>query len=265
MTRVTFDSNVWRKVASPSRFPKDPGIGIYQKINSACISGAITGFISETSFTLEQIKREDRLEWIKSAGKVSVTESVVAGGITKLHFSIGPNNAVVPVAVQMVKDHLEDAFSIGVRVLRSKRIAGPSSDLLKDQKFFLDYSSEDEFHCYNNKNGKIMRELENMGVGIANIKAKETFGGGHWVDVIKALPDSEKESVAELVAEWADADAVAASIAHDVSYFCTNDVAKSATSKGVVSALSPMKSQAITDRFGIQFVSPDDLCSALGL
>lgn len=192
MNRVTFDSNVWRKVASPSKFAKDPYIGTYQKINAACKVGRIVGYISETTFTLEQIKRDDRLAWLKSAANVSVTESSASDDSIRTILSIGPGNSVVPFVVQMVKDHLEDAYNIGVLVLRSKRIAGPNSALLKDSKYFLNYASDEEFHLYNNKNGEVVRKLEKMGVGIANIKGKGTASGGHWTDGIKALPDSEK-------------------------------------------------------------------------
>jgi len=250
--RVTFDSNVWRKVASPLKFPDDPCLASYQKLNVACRSGTIQGFLSETTFTLEQIKRDDRLAWLRSVAHV------------------GPSNVVVPKITQMVQDHLDDAYAIGIRVLRSKRIAGPNSALLKDAKYFFNYSSDAEYRHYNNKNGEIARALENMGVGIANIKgtghaSSSGKGGGHWTDGIAALPDSEKETVAELVAEWADADAIATSIAHDVVYFCTNDVGKGSSNKGVVSAMSPAKAKAITSKYGIQFVSPDDLVQKLGL
>lgn len=265
MHRVTFDSNVWRKVVTPSKFSRDSGIVTYRKINAACSSGQIAGFISETTLTIEQIKRDDRLAWLKSAANVSVTEPIASDGSIRMSISIGSSNSVEPVVIKMVQEHLDDAYSIGIRVLRSKRIAGPSSELLKDDKYFLKYASDKEFHLYNNKNGEVMRQLENMGVGIANIKSKGVASGSHWIDGIKALSDSEKNLIAEMVAEWADADAVAASIAHDVEYFCTNDIAKASSSKGVVSAMSAEKSQAITTAFRIKFVSPDALCRELGL
>lgn len=265
MHRVTFDSNVWRQVASPHKFVKDSCIGTYQKINAACKAGQIVGYISETTFTLEQIKRDDRLAWLKSAANVPVPALSANVGSIRTSLSIGPSNSVVPVAVQMVQDHLNDAYNIGVRILRSKRIAGPTNALLKDSKYFLNYASDEEYHFYNDKNGEVARNLEKMGVGIANIKGIGAATGGHWTDGINAIPNSKKEHIAELVAEWADADAVAASIAHNAMYFCTNDTAKRSSNKGVVSAMSAAKSQAISTAFGIKFVSPDQLCKELGL
>lgn len=270
MYRVTFDSNVWRNVASPSKFPSNLSLASHQKLNVACRSGTIQGFLSETTFTLEQIKRADRLAWLRSTARVSVTQTNTGPNALKNQVSVGSSNVVVPKITQMVQDHLDDAYAIGIRVLRSKRIAGSNSALLKNAKYFFNYPSDAEYHRYNNKNGEISRSLESMGVGIANIKGKghsnsSGASSGHWIDGIVAMADSEKGSVAELVAEWADADAVATSIAHDVVYFCTNDVGKKSSNKGVVSAMSPAKSQAITSKFGIQFVSPDELVQKLGL
>jgi len=268
--RVTFDSNVWRQVASPLKFPNNPCPQTFQKLNAACSQGVLAGFLSETTLALEQIKRDDRLAWLKSHADVSVTESISDDGTIELNICMGPSNTVVPVVSKTVQDHLEDAYEIGIRVLRSKRIGGPISALLKDVKYFHNYPSDKEYHRYNNRSGEIGRKLESMGVGIANIKAKGAVANpakrnNGWVDGIASLGESEKKAVAELVAEWADADAVATSVAHDVAYFCTNDVAKGSTNKGITSAMSPVKSKEITNAFGIEFVSPSELVQKLGL
>jgi hypothetical protein len=268
--RVTFDSNVWRKVASPTKFANDPDLDSYQKLHDFCRSGTIQGFLSETTFTLEQIKRGDRLAWIRSAAQLSITETDSVPNQMKVSISLGPSQTVVPQINQIVLNHLEDAYEIGIRVLRSKRIAGPNSAVLNRSKYFLNYSCDTEYHLYNNRTGEVARALEAMGVGIANIKGmgnSNTSGkvGVHWTNGIASMSDSEKKAVADLVAEWADADAIATSIAHDVMYFCTNDVAKGSSSKGIVSTLSAAKSQAITEKFGILFVSPDTLIQKLCL
>jgi len=271
MCGVTFDSNVWRRVASPIKFPGDPSLLSYQKLNAACRSGTIQGFLSETTFTLEQIKRDDRLFWLRSFAHVSTTESYVGSNTLKIQASIRSSNVVVPKVTKIVQDHLNDAYAIGIRILRSKRISvPPNRALLKDTKYFFNYSSDAEYHLYNNKYGDIARALESMGIGIANIKGKGyanswNKGRGHWTLGIATMPDTEKETVAELVAEWADADAIATSIAHGVIYFCTNDVGKGSSNKGIVSAMSPAKSRVITSKYGINFISPDALVVKLGL
>jgi hypothetical protein len=160
----------------------------------------------------------------------------------------------------MVKDHLEDAYGIGIRLLRSKRIAGPNSPLLSDKKYFTEYANDSKYHEFNNKNGKISRELEAMGFGIKTLKslgeANRTNNNHGWLKGLSNLSSSDEQNVPELVAEWADTDAVATSIAHEVSFFCTNDVAKGTTGKGVNSIMSPINSAIITAKYGLEFVTP---------
>ena len=63
---MAYVSNVWRKAARPNKFANDPDLDLYQKFHDACHEGTIQGFLSETTFTLEQIKRDDRLALIRS-------------------------------------------------------------------------------------------------------------------------------------------------------------------------------------------------------
>ena len=247
---VTFDSNVWRLVASPSKFPKDPSRPAYQKLHQACCSQTIQAFISETTFTLEQIPRKDRLAWLTSIGHTS-------------------GNTIVPHVSQGVQGHLNDAYAIGIRILKSKRIGGPASSLLNNNKYFWAYPSDTDFHKYNNKNGEIARQLEGMGLGIALLKAlgppASSSPPTHWIEGIATLAASKHINIPDLIAEWADVDALATSIAHDVTYFCTKDAGQSASGKGIVSAMSPTMSATITAQFGIHFISPDALAQKLNI
>ena len=270
--KVVFDSNTWRKIASPSKFLKDPDIGFYQKIHDACHSGTITGYLSETTFTLEQIKRDDRLDWIKSGAQVAITETTDIPGVLGIRIALMPSTTVTPANVNMVKEHLNDALSIGIQVLRSKRIAGPKSPILTDDSMFVGYASDEEFHKFNNLAGEISRDLERLGVGIANIKDlgnthTSAAVGIHWTDGIASLPGTgeNKRLVAEMVAEWADTDALATSIAHGAEFFCTNDMATGSTNKGVRSIMRPTNVAAVTQNYGIRFVSPKELVADLSL
>ncbi|MCX7176716.1 MAG: hypothetical protein NT159_22910 [Proteobacteria bacterium] len=270
--KVVFDSNTWRKVASPSKFPNDQDIAVYQKIHAACQAGTITGLLSETTFTLEQIKRDDRLSWIKSGTQVAITETTDIPGVIGIRIVLMPSKTIAPANINMVKEHLNDALQIGIRILRSKRIAGPKSPILTDQFMFVGYASDEEFHQFNNQSGEVARDLERLGVGIANIKSLGNTHtsdevGIHWTDGIASLPetDENKRKVAEMVAEWADTDALAASIAHGAEFFCTNDMATGSTNKGVRSIMLSTNVAAVTQKYGIQFVNPQELATKLAL
>ncbi len=265
--KVTFDSNVWRQVSSPGKFADDPDIAVYQAIRAACEVGDITGFLSETTFTLEQINRDERLKWLLESQQISIKESCPAPDVVRLNMSIGPSDGTTLAEIQMVKDHLEDAYELGIRLLRSNRVAGPISPLLQDDKYFLGYADENEFHKYNNENGKISHELEKMGFGIKNLKrlgeAKCTKRYDHWLKGMSNLTSAEEQMVPELIAEWADTDAVATSIAHGVSFFCSNDIGKGASGKGVNSIMTPTNSAQITARYGLEFITPKQLLSRM--
>lgn len=265
--KVTFDSNVWRKVSSPGKFTSDPEIKLFQDIRTACELGKITGYLSETTFTLEQIKRTERLAWLLESQKVSIKESSPTPDVIQVNITIGPSNGITPGAIQMVKDHLEDAYDLGIRLLRSNRIAGPISPLLKDNKYFLSYTDDEEFHKYNNENGRVSRELEAMGFGIHILKqlgeANCITQGDHWLKGMSNLSSKEEQKVPELIAEWADVDAVSTSISHCISFFCSNDLAKGASGKGVSSIMSPVNSAQITAKYGMEFVTPQQLLSKI--
>lgn len=270
-SKVVFDSNTWRKIASPSKFQKDTDATLHQKIHEACASASISGLLSETTFTLEQIKRDDRLDWIKSGSQISVTETTEIPGVIGIRILLAPSTSIIPANVAMVKDHLEDALKIGFKILRSKRIAGPCSPILTDD-MFVKYASDQEFHHFNDLAGEISRHIELLGVGISNIK---NYGntltsdsvGIHWTDGIASLSGTkeEKSKVAEMVAEWADVDALSTSIAHGAEFFCTNDVATGAKNRGVRSIMLPENVAAVTSKYGIKFVTPQQLASALSL
>lgn len=270
-SKVVFDSNTWRKVASPSKFQKDTNAPLYQKIHEACASGDICGLLSETTFTLEQIKREDRLDWIKSGFQIAVPESTNIPGVIAFRVALSPSTSITPANVGMVRDHLNDALAAGFKILRSKRIAGPRSPILTDS-MFVTYVSEQEFHEFNDRSGEVSRDIERLGVGIANIKEygkslASDSTGIHWTDGIASLAGSEEEKrkVAELVAEWADVDALSTAIAHGAEFFCTNDMAAGSTNKGVRSIMAPHNVAAVTAEYGIKFVTPQGLASALSI
>ena len=235
--KITFDSNVWRIISSPEKFVNNPNIEIYQNIRTAYQKGKIIGYLSETTFTLEQIQRNERMAWLLNPHKISIKESSQASNNIHLNMTIGSNNNIAPAEKQIVKKHLEDAYNLGIRILPSNRICGPISPLLKEKKYYIQYSNDDEYHKYNNENGKILRELETMKFGIYALKQLGSANCSNetntWYEGLSYISSEEKQSLPDLIAEWADVDALATSIAHGISFFCSNDIAKGAKGKGI--------------------------------
>lgn len=257
--KVTLDSNVWRKVASPERFPNDTDIQIYEALHQACAKGTLVCFISENTFTLEQISRQERVTWLTAPKKITKKTNKDI-----INISISRNNTIEPNTIQMVKRHLEDAFELGMRVLPCGRIMGPRSALL-EQKYFLTFSEAD-FHRVNDRNGEISRTLETLGFGISLLKdmgKKHVGPGEHWTNGLANLSEEDSAKIPDLVAEWADVDAVTISIANGISYFCSNDLAKGARGQGINSILLQENSSQICNTYGIKFVSPQQLAMLL--
>lgn len=251
---VTFDSNVWRAAADPSRFPNNPEYAAFVRINAALKSGMIRGVLCETVFTLEGIARADRKNFFVSyRPKAKVTEEELPDGTIKLGFSLGPDNSAHPGNNSYLSSHLADALAVGFKLMRCPRVAGVQNSDLKDEWF------NPTLHEYANKFGEVARRLESAGAGIALIK---TIGNKYasptepWFEGLTKAPSSEDTAIAKAVAEWADADSVAAHVANGNTYFCTNDIAVAA---GTASTFSASNRQWLEAEYGVQFRSPTAL------
>ncbi|WPG39210.1 hypothetical protein [Variovorax sp. EBFNA2] len=255
---VTFDSNVWRAAADPSRFPKNTEYAALVKINAALKSGAIVGVLCETVFTLEGIARADRKNFLVAyRPKVKITEEELPDGTIKLGLSLGPERSAHPGNNSYLSSHLTDALAVGFKLMRCPRVAGVQNVDLKDEWF---YPTSNE---YANRFGEVGRRLEGAGAGIAVIKAignKYAAPNEPWFEGLARAPASEDGPIAKAVAEWADADSVAAHVANGNALFCTNDAAVAA---GVASTFAAPNRQWLEVDYGVKFVSPSELAAHL--
>ena len=256
--RITFDSNVWRIVASPYAFPNDPEIATFLKINSALTAGKISAFVSETIFTLEAIKKTARQQILATQkSKCSCTESQLPDGTIKLSFTIGPDAGSHPGNNHYLNKHWTDAEKFGFKILGIPRIAGIQNPDLKHE-WFVGIT-----HEIANRLGDCDREIEANGCGISQIKQigqQYAPANEPWHKGIALAPNSEEGSIAKAVAEWADGDTVAAHYAYGNDYICTRDIAKSG---GPDSVFAPKNRIWLKQRFGVDFVTLVDLSTMI--
>lgn len=257
--KVTFDSNVWRPLVSPSIFPNDPNIKHFEVIRQAMEGKLVFGFLGEAVFTLEAIKRMDRKEFFGHyKADVKTTTEIKTDNSVGMNFSIGPSKTSHANNNPYLEKHFNDARPLGFKLLRMPRIAGIVNMDLKPEDYAADERvpiKERQERC-----GQIAREIESKGCGISHIKK---LGAKYakkrpWIDGIKAAPQTDENLIAKAIAEWADADAVAAHYGYDNDFFCTRDAAKAA---GADSIMSASNQQWLNQDYKVVFVTPEELAT----
>jgi hypothetical protein len=263
MASATFDSNVWRPIATPSRFPNEASLATYERLRALVAGAKLDAFLSETVFTLEQIKKGDRKSFLSTyRPSVRVVESEKDGAI-KLSFSIGPPAKAHRGNPPVVEQHLQDALAIGMLLLRAPRIAGVGNPDIADTYFVQQDSAtatgrQERF-------GECLAAIESHGGGMAQIKllaAKYAPTGAHWTAGVAHIPAQEDGLLIKAVAEWADGDAIAAHYAYENDVFCTKDVGNTGGSQSV---LSPANRAWLTSDFGVTFENPETLEAQLSI
>jgi len=256
MMRVTFDSNVWRIVASPDRFPDDEFIDSFRKIRQAIMDKKIIACLAETIFTLEAIQKKNRKSFLTTyEPNIKCSEEAQADGSIKLSISIEPDRKHHPVNNLYLSSHLEDAINIGFKLLRCPRIAGIVNPDIKED-FFL---SEDHVPIKERQDtfSMVQTEIEQNGSGIQHIKSiGEKYNSSNWIKGIEESPECETGNIKKAVAEWADGDSIAAHLAYKNDFFCTRDIGKSGGAKSVLSSKNRKWLEA---KYNIVILPPEEL------
>lgn len=253
--KVTFDSNVWRIVASPGSFPNEPSIEALRAIHDAIGRGSIEARLSETVFTLEAISRSGRREFFALyKPKTEIKEDARPDGSIHVSFAIGPDLSAHPGNNPYLAKHWNDAEVLGFRLMHCTRIATTRNPDVPAERFVPITSETAE------RFGACARDIEAHGCGISALKKiglRYTTANGTWQSGISAAPEAEDDPIAAAVAEWADGDTVAAHIAYKNDYLCTRDAAKSA---GSLSVFSASNREWLHNSYGVQILAPEALC-----
>lgn len=252
--KVTFDSNGWRIVSSPDSFPNDSAITEARTIHDAIAQGRIEAYLSETVFTLEAIKKPGRHQFFAEyKPKIDFEESVQPDGSIALSVGIGPDPNAHPGNNPYLTTHWADAEKLGFKILHCTRVATAKNPDLKPE-WFIPVS-----HEIAERFGACGRDIESHGCGLSQLKAigqRYAPSNMPWHAGISAASDSEENSIAKAVAEWADGDAVSAHHAYGNDYVCTRDIAKAAGNNSVFSAANRTW---LGQKYGIKFITPEKL------
>jgi hypothetical protein len=241
--KVTFDSNSWQPVVRPDKFPKNPRQPEFIKVNAALKDGRVIGFICDTAATLEGIPRADRGKYFARPGG---------------H----------PGLAAILRDRLEDAQKLGIRLVHAPRIGLAVPEGI-DDLYFVE-ANVDDMAQRHARSSDAIRGIEGRGIGKDQIEkigkniASRLGLSGPWNKFLDRAADSkENELIADAIGEWADEDAIAAHIAYGHDFFCTDDFGKSASKTLGVSIFTPANRVWLTSRFSVQFLKLDELAAKL--
>ena len=252
--RVTFDSNVYRGVVDPSRFPNDPLHQHFDTIHRAVKRGSVMGLLCETITTLEGIRRDDRADYFSAVrSKVEFTEEEQDDGSIRLGFSIGPDDSTHPGLPATFGQWLQDAVAIGMRFMRAPRIGLPRNPT-PDSAYLPRPGAEslDRYHS-------MARAIESRGVGQnvierigVRINQRRRTPNAPWFRSLgEYRAASERAEIASAVAEWADGDTVAAHFGYGNDVLCTQDRGNSTRN----SVFNAVNRGWLERQYGISFMS----------
>ena len=261
--RVTFDSNVYRPVVDPSKFPNDPLRPHFEAIHRAVKRGTVIGLLCETISTLEGIRRDDRAGYFSGVrSKVNFTEEEQGDGSVRLGISIGPDDSTHPGFPATFEQWLQDAVGIGMRFMRAPRIGLPRYPT-PESAYIARPNAEESLDRYHS----MARAIESRGVGQsvvekigARINQRLGTPDAPWFSSLGQHRDStERAEIASAVAEWADGDTVAAHYGYSNDVLCTQDLGHSAGN----SVFDAVNRGWLEREFGITFVSVEELAAMI--
>jgi Protein of unknown function (DUF2934) len=250
--RVTFDTNVFDKVTRPTVYPKDPDFQEMNVIHDAVKDARVQAFISDTMITLEGIGGDDRATVFGSTGSRSSIAQTSEDTFTITARTEQPDRK--PINPKQA-DRFVAAFQFGFSLLGTPRIAMPRAE----EQY---YATEDAAALGErlDRFTSLLTQIESRGLGSARAKGIAArfprSGIGPWFNALGAAKDiHETREVARAVAEWADADSIAAHYAYGNDFFCTLDAAKAETNRGDPAVFDAENRAWLTENFGIQFVT----------
>lgn len=255
MIKVTFDTNVWRKVISPEDHSTDPFAEAYAIIHQAIKDQRVSPYVSETIFTLEAIEKKNRLDFLrKDKPNINFKEYDTEDGGFGVTITIRPNDDIHPGNNEYLRTYLEKALELGFKIVPIPRVGGITNP---DIEPFLYDMTDDEFQII----GSVCTAIEGREAGIFNAMeiGRIYDNDAPYVGLGKAL-DIDNKKIAIAMAEWSDGDSVAAHIGIKGDYFCTNDRARGAGNKSI---LSQANLNWLQETYGFKAISPVDLAALL--
>lgn len=257
--RVSLDSNVWEEIFHP-QWETRAGAKDLSVIRGALCRGVLRGYICDAAFRLEAIGRRARSDYLSKL-RPSVVPIVSNG---RVGLSIGPDDDVHRGLPQQQSSKFVAARQHHVKLMNALSwfsIPSATSEVLDAMRI-----SETPIERRDREQLQIdvFYGLKERGVGYAQAdkirrEYDRRFGYEHsgWTAFARASSPKEIDAVANAVAEWADAELIAAHVAYKNDLLCTSDMAK----KVGESAFDGINREWLTSVYQVRFVSVAELAS----
>ena len=260
--RVTFDSNVYRRIVSPEKFPRDTRSADLTLIHESLKDGLMQGFLCESIVTLEGVRRADRGDYFSAVKlKVVFTEGESDDGSLRLTAAAGPHSQGHPGMPPKFGKWVNDALILGLRLMRAPRVSMRRPSEVSHAWFAPEPHGSGSLNRVK-RFGELIREIENWGVGLAVLKAlgqrmNARLGVvGHWAASLDR-PENDEQAceIINAVSEWADGEVVAAHYSYGNDVLCTEDKGRS----GEGSIFSDGSRRWLEATYGLSFVTVNEL------
>lgn len=244
--RITFDSNAWESVFDLTNSDCEP-------IRVALAAGLLKGFVCESAFRIEAIKKGGRVKYFQSPKMETKIRFVPGtGGGVILHCEFGPADEEHPGLPEIQARKLETALKGGVRLIHGMSWLGLPRPLEINDPGIYVKDAEDERDRRSQCQADLSQAIRERGVGRT---AFEALGG--WTGDLVAEEVSKKFQRA--CAEWSDGETVIAHVSYQNDILCTNDFGMSAGK----SIFDSANRAWLTDTYNVRFATLQHLIEGL--
>lgn len=257
MVKVTFDTNVWRRVVEIEADSRDE----YRELRRKIEDKDIEPFICEIALSLESIGRKERPEfWDSYIPKMEMSGSFENNQYSGM-FSISPDTSKHPGVHPILQDKLLQAQKLGFKILKMTNLGTVRCPDIPDSMYT--FFSESSFWEYCERVAKCSDYIVSHGWGQAQyeiLKNKYNLMGSSVIDCLSKVPPEKSKIFCDAIAEWVDGDSISAHFGNSNEYFCTEDRGKGA---GKNSVFYEENLASIKQAFRLKVVSMSELLEAL--
>lgn len=262
--KVTFDTNALDRAARPEHHPKDDRQPDFIEVHAAIEAGKLEGYFSETIITLEGIENKDRLNTL---GGTRLERQFQRANPVTFHINLTVRQDRKPIHPKH-SERIQAARKIGLRALRGPARVGWIRIEDPDGMFFESDGSEAQSFERLERTTQAAIAIEARGLGHALVmslaqhfaargKASDTL----WLQSLRGAKDvHEQRQVQRAIAEWADADSIAAHIGYGIDLFCTYDRGKGA---GAPSIFDDKNRAWLEATYHVKFVTLSELAGMI--